>query len=67
MRVVLCLSLALALAACGQKGPLYLPDQKPKAVVRGAPAPATPTPPAPPAPPAPPPKQPTDADDPSQP
>ena len=61
MRVVLSLSLALALTACGQKGPLYLPDQKPKVVVTGAPAPATPTPPAPP------PKQPTDADDPSQP
>ena len=59
MRVVLCMSLALALAACGQKGPLYLPDQKPKVVVTGAPA--TPTPPAPP------PKQPSDADDPSQP
>ena len=61
MRVVLGMSLALALAGCGQKGPLYLPDQKPKVVVTGAPAPATPTPPPPP------PKQPTDADDPSQP
>jgi predicted small lipoprotein YifL len=49
---------ALCLAGCGQKGPLYLPDQKQKVVVTGAQPPATPTPP---------PKQPTDADDPSQP
>jgi predicted small lipoprotein YifL len=60
MRVVFgtCLA-ALCLAGCGQKGPLYLPDQKPQVVVTGAQPPATPTPPAP--------KQPTDADDPSQP
>lgn len=52
---------ALCLAGCGQKGPLYLPDQKQKVVVTGAQPPATPTTPPPP------PKQPTDADDPSQP
>jgi len=60
MRGVLGLCLAaLLLTGCGQKGPLYLPDQKPKVVVTGAQLPATPTPPAP--------KQPTDADDSSQP
>jgi predicted small lipoprotein YifL len=47
---------ALVLAGCGQKGPLYLPDQKTKVVVTGAQPPTTP-----------PPKPPTDADDPSQP
>jgi predicted small lipoprotein YifL len=52
---------ALCLTGCGQKGPLYLPDQKPQVVVTGAQPPVTPTPPPPP------PKQPTDADDPSQP
>ncbi len=45
----------LPLGACGQKGPLYLPD-KHAAVVTSAPAPA----PAPPAPAAP--KKPTDKD-----
>jgi predicted small lipoprotein YifL len=34
----------LLLSACGQKGPLYLPDAK-GAVVTSAPAPATPAPP----------------------
>jgi diaminopimelate decarboxylase len=35
--------LLLALAGCGQKGPLYLPDHKPEAVPgAAAPAPATP-------------------------
>ena len=34
---------ALCLAGCGQKGPLYLPDQKQKVVVTGAQPPATPT------------------------
>ncbi len=34
MRAVLGLCLAaLALSGCGQKGPLYLPDKKPKVVV----------------------------------
>jgi predicted small lipoprotein YifL len=44
------LLLALALAACGQKGPLYLPDHKPEAVPAAAgtvaPEPAAPTTPA---------------------
>jgi len=43
-------SMLLALAGCGQKGPLYLPDHKPEAVpaVPGsaAPAPAAPDAPA---------------------
>jgi predicted small lipoprotein YifL len=34
------LVLALLLAACGQKGPLYLPDKKPAAVTPPAAAPA---------------------------
>jgi predicted small lipoprotein YifL len=37
------LLLTAALAACGQKGPLYLPDKKPAAVTPAAPA-ATPAP-----------------------
>lgn len=62
MRLLLGLCFAtLCLGGCGQKGPLYLPDQKQKVAVTGAQPPATPTPPPPP------PKQPTDADDPSQP
>jgi predicted small lipoprotein YifL len=48
MRPVLALTLLALLSACGQKGPLYLPQKKP-AVVRPAPppaaAPATATPP----------------------
>jgi predicted small lipoprotein YifL len=34
--------LALLLAGCGQKGPLYLPDKKPAAVTPPAAAPAAP-------------------------
>jgi predicted small lipoprotein YifL len=30
MRLVLTLCLLLAVAACGAKGPLYLPDEKPQ-------------------------------------
>ena len=60
MRALVLLSL-LALAACGQKGNLYLPDEDPEAVpatigpvITTSPAttPATPAPPAPPAAPA---------------
>jgi predicted small lipoprotein YifL len=52
------LGLTLLLAACGQKGPLYLPDKKPPAVT----APAQPAAAAPAAAPAAP-KKPTDEDD----
>jgi predicted small lipoprotein YifL len=37
------LAASLLLAACGQKGPLYLPDGKKKTSVPAAPAPATPS------------------------
>jgi len=36
------LFLALLLAGCGQRGPLYLPDRKPSAVTPPAAAPAAP-------------------------
>jgi predicted small lipoprotein YifL len=52
-------TLALLLAGCGQKGPLYLPDSKGAVVTRG-PATATPAPP----PATPQPKKPTDPSDP---
>ena len=46
MRALLGAALAAALlAGCGQKGPLYLPDQKGQVVVTSAPPPAA-TPPA---------------------
>ena len=41
-RVLLALSLLGALAACGQKGPLYLPDQAREVVTRPAPDAQTP-------------------------
>jgi predicted small lipoprotein YifL len=51
----------LLLSACGQKGPLYLPDSKGAVVTRG-PATATPAPP----PATPQPKKPSDPSDPDQ-
>ena len=45
MRRAALLAMVLLLAGCGQKGPLYLPDQKPAVVTPAAPpaaAPATP-------------------------
>jgi predicted small lipoprotein YifL len=47
--LVLAVAATLVLAGCGQKGPLYLPDQKPAAVtppVQPAATPATPAPPS---------------------
>jgi predicted small lipoprotein YifL len=38
----LMLGVVLLLAACGQKGPLYLPDQKPAVVTTPAPPAAAP-------------------------
>lgn len=48
LAVLIALSMSLALAACGNKGGLYLPEDKPapKAPVPAKPAPATPADPA---------------------
>jgi predicted small lipoprotein YifL len=40
LAAVIGVSAALALAACGQKGPLYLPDKNARVITTGAPAPA---------------------------
>jgi predicted small lipoprotein YifL len=44
---VLVAAATLLLAACGQKGPLYLPDHKPAVVTAPAPPATTPASPAP--------------------
>jgi predicted small lipoprotein YifL len=41
-RAALLAGVVLVLAGCGQKGPLYLPDQKPAAVTAPAPPAAAP-------------------------
>jgi predicted small lipoprotein YifL len=42
MRRAVLVGVVLLLAACGQKGPLYLPDHKPAAVTAPAPPAAVP-------------------------